>query len=61
MKIIAPTMTDLITKVFRRENWMHHVGGNKTKRVLEHYEVKADQKANRYVAVRKQVRKQVCQ
>lgn len=56
MKIIAPTMTDLIAKVFNREGWKHRVGGNKTKRVLEHYEVEADQKAGRYVAVRKAVR-----
>lgn len=56
MKIIAPTMTDLITKVFSAEGWQHQVGANKTKRVLEAYEVQADQVRGRYVAVRREVR-----
>ncbi len=56
MKIIAPTMTDLIARVFIIEGWQHRVGANKTKRVLEAYEVEADQVSGRYVAVRKAVR-----
>lgn len=56
MKIIAPTMTDLIAKVFKAEGWRHQVGTNKTKRVLEAYEVQPDQVRGRYVAVRREVR-----
>jgi len=54
MKITAPTMTDLISKVYIHEGWKHRVNSNKTRRVMDHYTVKMDQKANVYVATKKE-------
>lgn len=51
--IIAPTMTDLIAKVYACEGWKHRVGSNKTARVMKHYDVFSDQVTNRYIATRK--------
>lgn len=52
-KITAPTMVDLIAKVYQTEGWKHRVGTNKTARVMKHYVVMSDQVNDQYIATRK--------
>lgn len=53
-KITAPTMTDLIAKIYIAEGWKHRVNSNKTRRVLDHYTVVSDPKTNIYTATKKE-------
>ena len=52
--ITAPTMLDLLVRIYKAEGWKRGKGESPTARAKTAYDLVIDHKANRYIATRKE-------